>query len=95
VILSWSREIQISIISADGRLKPGRKLIFPPAGGTKGVKVIASILGGRDEQLPIAFFDSDQQGKATLKALGQGLYANDKKSKFRPLLVCRILKQKT
>jgi predicted ATP-dependent endonuclease of OLD family len=66
------------ILIADGRLKPGRELVFPPAGGTKGVKVIASILGGRDEQLPVALFDSDHQGKATLKSLGEGLYANEK-----------------
>jgi energy-coupling factor transporter ATP-binding protein EcfA2 len=60
-----------TILIADGRLKPGRELVFPPAGGTKGVKVIASILGGRDEQLPVALFDSDQQGKATLKSSGR------------------------
>jgi len=51
--------------------------VFPPAGGTKGVKAVASILSGRDEELPIALFDSDAQGRATAQALRTGLYAAD------------------
>ncbi len=66
-----------TILIADGRLKPGRELVFPPAGGARGVKVVASILGGRDEQLPVALFDSDLQGKATAKSLRDGLYAGE------------------
>lgn len=37
-----------SLLIASGRLKPGRELVFPPAGGSKGVRAVASILGGRD-----------------------------------------------
>jgi energy-coupling factor transporter ATP-binding protein EcfA2 len=66
-----------TILIAAGKLKPGRELIFPPCGGTKGVKAVVSILGGRNEELPVALFDSDTQGKATLKALREGFYAAD------------------
>jgi hypothetical protein len=64
------------LLIASGRLKPGRELVFPPAGGTKGVKVVASILGGRNEELPVALFDSDAQGRDTASALRKGLYAD-------------------
>lgn len=64
------------LISA-GRLKPSREFVFPPAGGTKGVRAVSSILGGRDEELPVALFDSDAQGRATAAALRSGLYAGD------------------
>jgi AAA ATPase domain len=66
-----------TLLIASGRLKPGRELVFPPAGGTKGVKAVASILGGRDEELPIALFDSDAQGKNTAQSLRDGLYAGE------------------
>jgi putative AbiEii toxin of type IV toxin-antitoxin system len=66
-----------SILIAAGRLKPGRELVFPPAGGARGVKAVASILGGRDEELPIALFDSDTQGLETARSLREGLYAGD------------------
>jgi len=65
-----------SLLIAAGRLKPGRELVFPPAGGAKGVKAVASILLGRDESLPIALFDSDAAGRANLKSLRDGLYAD-------------------
>src|SRR5207244_3532299 len=41
-----------NLLIAAGHLKPGRELVFPPTGGTKGVRAVASILGGRDEELP-------------------------------------------
>lgn len=65
-----------NILIAAGHLKPGRELVFPPAGGAKGVKVVASILGGRDEVLPVALFDGDGQGHTTAKALKDSLYAD-------------------
>jgi AAA ATPase domain len=65
-----------NILIAAGHLKLGRELVFPPAGGAKGVKVVASILGGRDEELPVALFDGDIQGHATAKALKDSLYAD-------------------
>lgn len=66
-----------TLLIASGRLKPGRELIFPPANGTKGVKAVASIVGGRDEELPVALFDSDAQGKITAQSLREGLYAGE------------------
>jgi hypothetical protein len=73
-----------TVLVAAGNLKMGRELIFPPAGGTKGVKAVASILGGRDEELPITLFDSDTQGKATAQALKTGIYVD------QPNLVLQI-----
>jgi hypothetical protein len=67
-----------SLLIASGKLKPSRELIFPPTGGTKGVKAVVSILGGRDEQLPVALFDSDDAGKVVIKALRDGIYSGDR-----------------
>jgi hypothetical protein len=58
-----------NLLIAAGKLQPSRELIFPPTGGTKGVKAVVSILGGRDEELPVTLFDSDEAGKAIVKAL--------------------------
>jgi predicted ATP-dependent endonuclease of OLD family len=66
-----------SLLIACGKLKPARELIFPPTGGTKGVKAVVSILGGRDEQLPVIFFDSDDAGKTIIRALKDGIYSGD------------------
>jgi hypothetical protein len=68
--------IKMLLISA-GRLKPGRELVFPPAGGARGVKAVASIVGSRDEDLPVALFDSDSEGLQTASTLRNGLYAGD------------------
>lgn len=65
------------ILVAAGKLKPERELIFPPSGGAKGVKAVSSILGGRDEQLPVVLCDSDAQGIATAKSLREGIYAGE------------------
>lgn len=66
-----------TLLIGNGSLKPGREIVFPPAGGAKGIKAVASILGGRDEALPLALFDSDEQGSNFAKALRAGLYATD------------------
>jgi hypothetical protein len=66
--------IKVLLISA-GRVNPSRELVFPPAGGTKGVRAISSILFGRDDELPMVLFDSDLQGRNTAKQLREGLYA--------------------
>ena len=52
----------------------GREMVFPPAGGAKGVKAVASILGGRDGVLPVAFLDSDEQGTKFAQTLRTSLY---------------------
>lgn len=66
-----------TILIASGRLKPGRELIFPPANGTKGVKAVASIVGGRNEELPMALLDSDDQGRTMARTLRESLYAGE------------------
>src|SRR5207245_8336845 len=66
-----------TLLIASGRLKPGLELVFPPAHGTKGGKAVAGIVGGRDEELPVALFDSDAQGKQTAQSLREGLYAGE------------------
>jgi energy-coupling factor transporter ATP-binding protein EcfA2 len=62
------------LLIASGSLKPGREIVFPPAGGAKGIKAVASILGGRLETLPLALLDSDEQGTKFVQALRTGLY---------------------
>jgi 5S rRNA maturation endonuclease (ribonuclease M5) len=63
-----------NLLIAAGRLKTGRELIFPPAGGAKTVRAVASILGARDENLPMALFDSDMPGKKLAQKLRSSLY---------------------
>jgi hypothetical protein len=65
-----------NLLIAAGRLKPGRELVFPPAGGAKGVKAVASILSGRDEALPVALLDGDGPGRAMAKQLRESLYTS-------------------
>lgn len=58
-----------------GKIQPNREVVFPPAGGAKGVKVVASILTGRDEALPIALFDGDTAGKQAAQQLTSSFYS--------------------
>lgn len=66
-----------AILIGNGSHKSGRELVFPPAGGAKGVKAVVSILGGLDEALPVAFLDSDGQGNRFAQDLRTGLYAGE------------------
>ena len=69
--------IKTTLIAA-GRLKPGRELVFPPAGGAaKGVKVLAGILLGRDGGLPAVLLDSDPPGQTFAKLLRDELYSEN------------------
>lgn len=63
-----------NLLIASGRFKPSRELIFPPAGGAKTVKAVVSVLGARDEEMPIALFDSDEIGRKLSKDLRTSLY---------------------
>jgi predicted ATPase len=67
-----------SILIGLGKITPNREVIFPPAGGAKGVSVVASILTGRDEALPMVLVDSDTIGNTMAKNLVSSLYANAK-----------------
>jgi energy-coupling factor transporter ATP-binding protein EcfA2 len=79
IVEGLSDQIYLSTIKtmliATGDIKPGRELVFPPAGGAKGVKVVAGLLSGRDESLPVVLFDSDTQGRAMANQLRTSLYA--------------------
>lgn len=57
-----------------GKITPKRELVFPPSGGTKMARIIASILTGRDEILPIVLLDSDTMGKKMANEMRSGLY---------------------
>lgn len=65
--------IKVLLLSA-GKIKPRRELVFPPAGGAKTARIVASILTGRDEILPLVLLDSDATGKAFATGLRSGLY---------------------
>jgi hypothetical protein len=82
IVEGTSDQMYLSAIKAimigQGKITPHRELVFPPAGGAKGVKVVASILTARDEALPVALFDSDATGKATAQQLASSLYVDAK-----------------
>lgn len=66
-----------SLLLSAGKIKPKRELVFPPCGGTKTARVVASILTGRDEALPIVLLDSDSPGRRLADSLKGGLYATN------------------
>lgn len=69
-----------NILIKKGKIKPASELVFPPSGGAKTAKIIASILMGRDDTLPLVLLDSDAAGKQAAKALQDNLYAGAKNS---------------
>jgi predicted ATPase len=58
-----------------GRIQPSRELVFPPAGGAKGVKAVAAMIMAKDDDLPQALFDGDAAGLETLSQLKKTLYS--------------------
>lgn len=65
-----------TLLIASGRLNPSREIVFPPAGGAKGVKAIASILGSKSADLPVVLLDSDYQGTQFASNLRESLYVD-------------------
>jgi hypothetical protein len=63
-----------TVLLAIGRIRPSREIIFVPTGGTKGVRVTAGILTGKDEELPVALLDSDTPGNRLAGQLRAELY---------------------
>ncbi|WP_226698756.1 AAA family ATPase [Qipengyuania gaetbuli] len=63
-----------SVLIGKKKIAPKTELVFPPSGGAKTAKIIASILSGRDDDLPVVLFDSDGPGKQAAKALRETLY---------------------
>lgn len=60
------------------RISPKRELVFPPSHGAKNAKVVASILTGRDEILPVMLFDGDDAGRKMARDMENGFYQNAK-----------------
>ncbi len=65
-----------SLLVAEGKIKPKRELVFPPCGGTKTARAVASILTGRDDSLPKVLLDGDGPGKRLAESLRGELYAS-------------------
>jgi energy-coupling factor transporter ATP-binding protein EcfA2 len=57
-----------------GRIKPNRELVFIPTTGAKAIKTVASILGGRDNDLPVVLCGGDQAGITLAKVLKDEMY---------------------
>ncbi len=57
-----------------GHIKPLKELVFPPGGGAKSVKIISSILLGRDDDLPFVLLDDDDIGRSAANELKKELY---------------------
>lgn len=60
------------------KISPKRELVFPPSHGAKNAKVVASILTGRDEVLPVMLFDGDEAGRKMARDMENGLYQTNK-----------------
>lgn len=56
------------------KIAPRRELLFVPCGGAKGATTVASILMGKDEELPHVLLDGDSIGKSAATSLKAGLY---------------------
>ena len=67
-----------SLLIAGGKIAPKRELVFPPAGGARTTKIVASILSGRDEKLPFVLLDGDDPGKRMESELSRSLYSDEK-----------------
>jgi energy-coupling factor transporter ATP-binding protein EcfA2 len=65
--------IKIVLIGSK-RISPRREVVFPPSHGANNAKVVASILSGKDEVLPVMLLDGDSAGKKMAKDLQNGLY---------------------
>ena len=52
-----------ALLIAGGKIAPRRELLFPPAGGAKTTRIVASILTGRDEALLVVLLDGDEPGR--------------------------------
>jgi energy-coupling factor transporter ATP-binding protein EcfA2 len=66
-----------ALLIGGGKIRPSRELVFPPAGGTKTLRITAGILTGRDEALPVVLLDGDQMGVRMAAELTSGLYKSE------------------
>lgn len=56
---------------------PNMELVFMPSGGVRGVAGVVSIVGGKDEKLPLVILDADGSGKSAKDKLQKGLYEHN------------------
>jgi len=81
-----------NILISKRKITPKYELVFPPSGGAKNAKIIASILSGRDDELPKVLLDSDTAGKQAMKSLQEDLYSDAKERVIETDQVFSILK---
>jgi hypothetical protein len=67
-----------TLLIGHGAISPKREIVFPPSHGASNAKIIASILSGRDEQLPAVLLDGDAAGRKMARDLQNGLYQSEK-----------------
>jgi energy-coupling factor transporter ATP-binding protein EcfA2/5S rRNA maturation endonuclease (ribonuclease M5) len=63
-----------TILIREDLIKPSRELLFVPTSGAKAIKTVASILGGKDDDLPLVLCDGDDAGTTLAKNLKETLY---------------------
>ena len=63
-----------TLLIRSGKITPKRELVFPPSGGAKTARMVASILTGRDDALPLVLLDSDSTGRKMANELKSSLY---------------------
>lgn len=71
--LHYFNAIKLFLIK-QGRISPNNEMIFLPSGGVRGVSGIVSLVGGKDNQLPLIILDSDKSGSDAKNKLAGGLY---------------------
>lgn len=67
-----------TILIRAGKITPKRELIFPPSGGAKTARTVASILTGRDDVLPYVLLDDDEMGRKMAQQMKDSLYQDAK-----------------
>lgn len=67
-----------TILIARSKLAPKREVIFPPAHGASSAKAVASMLSGKDEELPYMLLDGDAAGRKMAADVQNGLYQSCK-----------------
>ena len=67
-----------TLLISNGCIAPKRELVFPPCHGARNAQVIASILTGRDENLPVMLLDGDEAGSKMARDMRNGLYKDAK-----------------
>jgi len=66
-----------TVLIGKKKIAPRKEILFVPSGGAKGATTVASILMGKDENLPYVVLDGDSVGKSTITSLRSALYARD------------------